>query len=76
MPITKNVPIELANQRLDKAASEIFKDFSRTQIKKWVQEGRILVNGDLVNQEKQCMKMMRLSLTLSKKKKSHGSHKK
>ena len=47
MPITKNVPIELANQRLDKAASEIFKDFSRTQIKKWVQEGRILVNGDL-----------------------------
>ena len=47
MPITKNVPIELANQRLDKVASEIFKDFSRTQIKKWVQEGRILVNGDL-----------------------------
>ena len=47
MPIIKNVPVELANQRLDKAASEIFKDFSRTQIKKWVQEGRILVNGDL-----------------------------
>ena len=43
----KNVPINIANQRLDKAASELFDEFSRTQIKKWILEGRILVNGDL-----------------------------
>ena len=43
----KNVPIHIANQRLDKAASELFDEFSRTQIKKWILEGRILVNGDL-----------------------------
>ena len=47
MPTIKNVPTEFANQRLDKAATELFKDFSRTQIKKWIEEGRILVNGDL-----------------------------
>lgn len=47
MLINKNVPIELANQRLDKVASELFSDFSRTQIKKWILEGRVLVNGDL-----------------------------
>ena len=47
MPTVKNVPTEFANQRLDKAATELFKDFSRTQIKKWIEEGRILVNGDL-----------------------------
>ena len=47
MTIIKNVPTEFANQRLDKAATELFKDFSRTQIKKWIEEGRILVNGDL-----------------------------
>ena len=47
MPIIKNVPTKFANQRLDKAATELFKDFSRTQIKKWIEEGRILVNGDL-----------------------------
>ena len=47
MPKTKNVSIEFANQRLDKAATELFKEFSRTQIKKWIEEGRILVNGDL-----------------------------
>ena len=43
----KNVPTHIANQRLDKAASELFDEFSRTQIKKWILEGRILVNGDL-----------------------------
>ena len=47
MPTIKNVPTEFANQRLDKAATELFKDYSRTQIKKWIEEGRILVNGDL-----------------------------
>ena len=47
MPTIKKVPTEFANQRLDKAATELFKDFSRTQIKKWIEEGRILVNGDL-----------------------------
>ncbi len=43
----KKVPIELAGQRLDKASAELFSDFSRTQIKKWIIDGRILVNGDL-----------------------------
>ena len=43
----KNVSINIANKRLDKAASELFNEFSRTQIKKWILEGRILVNGDL-----------------------------
>ena len=43
----KNVPTHIANQRLDKAASELFDEFSRTQIKKWILDGRILVNGDL-----------------------------
>ena len=47
MPTIKNVSIEFANQRLDKAATELFKGYSRTQIKKWIEEGRILVNGDL-----------------------------
>ena len=43
----KNVPLHVANQRLDKAATELFDEYSRTQIKKWILEGRILVNGDL-----------------------------
>ena len=43
----KNVPNSLANRRLDKVSSELFPDFSRTQIKKWSIEGRIIVNGEL-----------------------------
>ena len=42
----KNVPNSLANRRLDKVSSELFPDFSRTQIKKWIIEGRIIVNGE------------------------------
>ena len=47
MTILKNVPKSLANNRLDKVAASLFPDFSRTQIKKWIEEGRILINGDL-----------------------------
>ena len=43
----KNVPNSLANKRLDKVSAELFPDFSRTQIKKWILEGRIIVNGEL-----------------------------
>ena len=47
MTIIKNVPKSLANNRLDKVAASLFPDFSRTKIKKWIEEGRILINGDL-----------------------------
>ena len=47
MTTIKNVPESLANNRLDKVAASLFPEFSRTQIKKWILEGRILINGDL-----------------------------
>jgi 23S rRNA pseudouridine1911/1915/1917 synthase len=47
--ILKNVPLNLANQRLDKVASILFQTYSRTQIKKWILEGRVLVNGEISN---------------------------
>ena len=47
MTVIKNVPKSLANNRLDRVAASLFSDFSRTQIKKWILEGRILINGDL-----------------------------
>ena len=57
MEIVKKVPRDLANYRLDKASSEIFKDFSRSQLKKWIIDGRVLLNNeiaspkDIVNQD-------------------------
>ena len=43
----KKVPKNLADQRLDIVASKLFENFSRSQIKKWIANGFILVNGDL-----------------------------
>ena len=37
----------MSNMRLDKVSSEIFTDYSRTQIKKWINDGRILLNDEL-----------------------------
>ena len=45
--IIKNVPNNLALKRLDKAAAEMFTDYSRTQIKKWIEDGKVLVNGEI-----------------------------
>ena len=45
--IVKNVPNDLTSKRLDKAAAEMFTDYSRTQIKKWIEEGRVLINGEI-----------------------------
>jgi 23S rRNA pseudouridine1911/1915/1917 synthase len=43
----KKVPKNLADRRLDIVASKLFENFSRSQIKKWIANGFILVNGDL-----------------------------
>ena len=43
----KNITADLENKRLDKASAELFPEFSSTQIKKWILEGRIIVNGEL-----------------------------
>ena len=44
---TKKVPADMSQMRLDKVSAELFNDYSRTQIKKWILEGRILLNGEL-----------------------------
>ena len=45
--IVKNVTNDLSSMRLDKATAEMFTDYSRTQIKKWIEEGRVLINGEV-----------------------------
>ena len=47
MEIIKTVPENVSKARLDKVCSEIFDDFSRSQLKKWILEGRILLNNEI-----------------------------
>ena len=68
----KNVPNSLANRRLDKVSSELFPDFSRTQIKKWIIEGRIIVNGELSRPKEIVQENDEIEVNPMKKRKSHG----
>jgi len=47
MEIIKTVSENVSKTRLDKVCSEIFDDFSRSQLKKWILEGRILLNNEI-----------------------------
>jgi 23S rRNA pseudouridine1911/1915/1917 synthase len=42
------VPTELAGQRLDRAAAEIWSDFSRSRIRQWIDSGALTVDGATV----------------------------
>ena len=46
--IHKNVNEEQNNSRLDHAATSLFEDFSRSQIQRWILEGNLLVNGEIL----------------------------
>ena len=39
------IPDELAGQRLDQALAQMFPDYSRSRLKSWLVEGRVLVDG-------------------------------
>jgi 23S rRNA pseudouridine1911/1915/1917 synthase len=69
MIIIKNVPKSLANNRLDKVTASLFPDFSRTQIKKWILDGRILINGDISNPKDKTQENDEIQITPTEEKK-------
>ena len=46
--IHKNINEEQNNSRLDNAATSLFEDFSRSQIQRWISQGNLLVNGEIL----------------------------
>jgi 23S rRNA pseudouridine1911/1915/1917 synthase len=42
------VPAEFAGQRLDRAAAEIWSDYSRSRIRQWIESGALTVDGAVV----------------------------
>ena len=46
--IHKNISEEENNSRLDQAATILFKDYSRSQIQKWISQGNLAVNGEIL----------------------------
>jgi 23S rRNA pseudouridine1911/1915/1917 synthase len=45
---TINIPDELANERLDQALAKLLPQYSRTQIKQWIESDQVTLNGDVV----------------------------
>jgi len=47
-PIIKNLTEEFAGKRLDVVLAEIFPEYSRSRLKIWIEQGQVLVNGEVV----------------------------
>ncbi len=46
--------------RLDQALAELFPDYSRTRIKEWILDGKVSVDGTVVNKpERRCWNLRR-----------------
>src|SRR5665811_1256050 len=43
--LSLRIPGELAGQRLDQAAAELFPDYSRGRLQRWIKQGELTVNG-------------------------------
>ena len=46
--IHKNINEDQHNSRLDQAATFLFEDYSRSQIQRWILQGNLLVNGEIL----------------------------
>ncbi|MEK6214360.1 MAG: S4 domain-containing protein, partial [Vibrio fluvialis] len=46
--LTHTVKESQLGQRLDQAVAELFTDFSRSRLKEWLLEGKVMVNGTVV----------------------------
>ena len=51
--LTATVSENQLGQRLDQALAELFPDYSRSRIKEWILDQRVLVNGQLCDKPKE-----------------------
>ena len=49
MEVTKKITEDISKERFDKACALIFQDYSRSQLKKWIIEGRVLLNNEIAS---------------------------
>lgn len=64
LPETAQIPQQLSGQRLDVALAEMFPEFSRSRLKQWVQDGQILLDGEVVKPKAKVFASQRLSLNI------------
>ena len=62
-PVTKIVPIELTGERLDRAAANLFPEYSRSRIQLWIDSGALLIDGRAGKRRQPVAEGMSLILT-------------
>lgn len=62
--LTEIVPGELAGERFDRIAAELFDEFSRSRLQKWIGEGHLRVDGKQLKPREKLMEGAKLSLSV------------
>ena len=60
-----DVPPAYAGQRVDRTAAELFDSFSRSQLNRWIREGALTVDGQVVKPDRKLFGGERLALDAS-----------
>ena len=61
------IPVEHANERLDQALAKLLPEYSRTQIKEWIEAGAVLMNGAPVKSKTRLKGGESISLEITEK---------
>ena len=51
-PIIKILTEESAGKRLDVVLAELFPEYSRSRLKIWIDQGQVLINGEVAKPKK------------------------
>ena len=63
-PIIKNITEEFAGKRLDVTLAVLFPDYSRSRLKIWIEQGQVLVNGEVAKPKRKLLGDEELQLTV------------
>lgn len=62
--LTEIVPGELAGERFDRIAAELFDEFSRSRLQKWIADGHLKVDGEKLRPREKLSEGAKLSLAV------------
>jgi 23S rRNA pseudouridine1911/1915/1917 synthase len=71
LPKMALIPVHLSGQRLDVALAEMFPQYSRSRLKQWLQQGQILLDGDVVKPKIKVFASQQLTLDVEPGEENH-----
>jgi 23S rRNA pseudouridine1911/1915/1917 synthase len=71
--LTATVTENQLGQRLDQALAELFPDYSRSRIKEWILDQRVLVNGTIGDKPKEKVLGRSIAIDVKSKKRRASS---